>query len=600
MGFSFVSRVKFFFIAICLCCAFTVNAQQEYQVFVSPQGSDLNQGTIASPFKTLEKAKNFIRTIRDKSQKDITVFLRDGVYPLTQTLVFDKDDSGNKNTRITYSAYQNETPVLSGELSFNAWKKSTKDLWEMHIPKMQFRQLYINGKKAVRARMPNIGSYNVNLMWDVKQQEILIDSRLIKPWENFKNVELIVNMNWGEAIMRLESYTESNDEPYTWHTPTFAKVKVQNPERNLVFNRNYPPKKTDLAWYLENAFEFIDQPGEWYYDESKETLFYYPRENENIESTVATIPNLETLVQIKGTMDSPVYNLHFKGITFSHTTWLKPSNSGALNMQACNYSIEPTKANVQFVERVASAVKVVYANSCSFEDNTFTNLGASGLDLSDGTKNCLVNHNSFQSISANGIQIAKFSDPTSEIHQPYLPKDKRVITENHTISNNRISNIGTDYSGAVGIACGYGRNITISHNEIFDLPYSGISVGWGWTPEPNVMESNLIEGNLIYDVCKIMNDGGGIYTLSAQLGTIIRQNYIYNVKHSEFAGKSPNTGIYLDEGSKGILIENNVVENVEDKNPFILKGESVFKNNLGVPTAEVKQKAGILKKMKGD
>ncbi|PQV51506.1 parallel beta helix pectate lyase-like protein [Jejuia pallidilutea] len=573
----------------------SVSAQKQITYYISPTGNDTNPGTIELPFETIEKAKNTIAKHNGKNAKNITVFLRGGLYPVKETIVFNNENSGNKNTTITYSAYKNENPILSGGIVLNKWKNTKDGLWQMHIPNINFRQLYVNGKRAVRARTPNIGSYHTNLLWDVKAQEILIDSRLIKPWNNFKNVEMVINMNWAEAFMRLDSYTESNDEAYTWHTPTHARVKVQNPERNLVFKRFYPPKKNELAWYFENAYEFIDEPGEWYYDQATEMLYYHPLANEKIENAKAVIPRLETLILIKGNANVPITNLHFEGITFKHSTWLKPSKSGALNMQACNYSIEPTLGNVQFVERIPAAVKLEYAQFCSFENNIFSQLGASAIDLFDGTKNCLLNYNVFNDISANAIQLARFSDPKTEIHIPYNPKDISAVTEHHMISNNKISDIGKDYTGAVGIACGYGRNITIDHNEIFDLPYSGISVGWGWTSEKNIMENNRITGNLIYNVCQTMSDGGAIYTLSAQPGTIIKNNYIHDVKHADWAGKSHNTGIYLDEGSKGILIENNVIENVADGVPFILKGESVFKNNQGIPNTQVKQEAGILK-----
>jgi hypothetical protein len=576
---------------LALLC-FGVNAQDGKQFFVSPSGSDSHPGTLELPFHTISKARDAVRSVNAKAKSDITVFLRNGTYTIGSTLQFDEKDGGSAEHKVRYCAYNDEVPVISGGVRLSDWQPAGNGLWKTSANGADFRQLYINGKRAVRARTPDKGNYNENLMWDVKAQEILLDARHIKQWDNFKNVELIVNMNWGEAIMRMDSYSLSSDEPYSWHTPSHARVQVQEPERHLVFARHFPPKRNELAWYLENAMEFLDSPGEWYLNKTEGTLYYYPMPGEDMASADAIIPLVETLLTVKGTLDNPVKNLVFSGITFSHTTWLKANHAGALNLQACNYTVAPTKGNEQFVERCAAAVVVEAAHNCRFEKNTFTQLGASGLDLHFGTRACLVNENIFVDIAANGIQLAKFSDPDKEIHLPYNPGDERELCVGDSLINNIVTRVGQDYTGAVGIACGYPREVQIQHNKLSELPYSGISVGWGWTSEGNAMRGNIISNNHIHNVCQVMCDCGGIYTLSAQPGTQIKENYIHHVEHAPWAGKTHNTGIYLDEGSKGILIENNVISNISRDVPFVLKGESVFKNNSG-NKPEVIERAGI-------
>jgi L-rhamnose mutarotase len=569
--------------------AHSLNAQQSF--YVSPVGSDHNPGTLDKPFGTIARARDAVRQVNRDMKEDIVVNLRGGTHWLKETVEFDARDSGAGGHRVVYQAYQDETPVISGGIQITGWTPHKNGVWKALAKGINFRQIYVNGVRGIRARTPNVGEYYQGLMWDVKAREILVDGQRIRQWQNFKQVEMIVHMNWAEAIMRLDSFTTSSERGDLWHSPMHARIRVQEPERHLVFARDYPPKRNENAWHLENAMEFLDTPGEWYLDRAAQALYYMPRAGEDMSLMEAIVPQLETLLAVRGTLDQPVRNLGFKGITFRHSTWLRPSERGALNIQACNYTIDPTKEDFQFVERCAAAVYVAAAQGCVFEGNVFEKLGASGLDLHFGTKNCVVNGNLFRNIAASGIQVAKFSDPDVEMHIPYLPKDEREICENDRIENNRIACAGQDYAGAIGIACGFPRGIVIARNEISNLPYTGISVGWGWRALPNAMRDNVIKQNHIHHVCQIMCDGGGIYTLSSQPGSQIVENYIHNVEHASFAGDTMNSAIYLDEGSTGFLIENNVLRNVADRKEAALKGESVYKNNnLALP--EVMKNAG--------
>lgn len=564
----------------------------QVEFYVSSGGSDSNQGTLGQPFKTISHAQKAVRDVKDKSKEDINVYLRGGIYQITEMIRFDQDDGGDKNQNITYQAYEDESPVISGGVRVNNWQPCKNGIWKAPAKGFVFRQLYINGERAIRSRTPNVGTLYEGLMWDVAEEEILLDGRLIRTWDNPDDVELIVYMNWAEAIMRFESVKFSNDEPYTWHTPRHAKVTVQQPERGLIFKRDHPPKRNEQAWYLENAMEFIDQPGEWYLNEGTDTIFYLPRKGEDMESANVIVPRVETLLEVKGTLDRPVKNLHFKGLTFQYSTWLKPSIEGALNIQACNYNIKPTEGNQQYVERIKAAAYMAAAHHCSFEGNTFKNLGASGLDLHYGTLKCSVKANLFDNIAATGIQVAKFSDPDVEMHIPYNPEDKRELSLQDVISNNLITNIGLDYTGAIGIACGYPTEILIEHNEIGSTPYSGISVGWGWRYDDNAMHSNVIRKNYIHNVCQKMCDCGGIYTLAAQPDSKIIENHIKGVEHAPWAGHTQNVGIYLDEGTRGFLVERNVLQDLADRRPSVLKGESVYKHNYKT-IPEVVKEAGI-------
>ncbi len=205
-----------------------------------------------------------------------------------------------------------------------------------------------------------------------------------------------------------------------------------------------------------------------------------------------------------------------------------------------------------------AAVSIKNAGHISFEDCTFEHLASAGLDFESGTHGDLVRGCVFHDIGGNGIQLGKFSDTNVETHVPYEPSDEREVCAHEEISNNVISNSGNEDWGCVGIGVGYAHNISIEHNEVFDLPYTGISVGWGWTKMTNASYDNLILGNRIHDVGQRLGDLGGIYILSSQPGTVVAGNSISDMEPSPFV-PDPNHWfyLYLDEGSSYITVRDN-------------------------------------------
>ncbi|MEE4311837.1 MAG: right-handed parallel beta-helix repeat-containing protein [candidate division KSB1 bacterium] len=528
------------------------NAQQSF--YVSPGGDDDNPGTLIRPFATIAKAQRAVRRINSDMRSDIVVYLRGGRYQLSSTLKFDARDSGSNGHRVIYSAYQDEVPVISGGVTIRKWGKGKNGVYTSRS-QGTFRQLYVNGRRAIRARTPDAGSYHRLKLWNERDREIIIDSTLIRRWSNFRHVEMIPQLHWAEAILPLESFEKAG--PY-------AHVVPQEPERALIFKRMYPVKSENEAFHFENALEFLDQPGEWYHDPVSKKLYYRPRSGEDMQTAIVIAPELETLIQITGTFDDPVHHLTFTGITFSHAGWNLPRDTGMLSTQAGFYSIRVEGSNVQYFSRPPAAVYVAAAHHLRFERNHFTHLGATGLDLHYGTHDDVIIGNVFEDISGNGMLHARFSGPDEKHTRLYNPDDMRDICANDTISNNIVTRIGRDYPGCCGIACGFPRAVIIEHNDIFDLPYTGISVGWSWMDEDNVMQDNQIRYNHIYNVVTLLCDGGGIYTLSKQPNSMIKENYIHDIYRSQWAVGSLNNGIFLDQGSNGLTLERNVFENIQE------------------------------------
>jgi hypothetical protein len=531
-----------------------VESAQGVELYVSPDGSDENPGTRAAPFQTLEHVREAARATDKSRPGETVVYLCDGVYTLAETLEFDARDSGTETHPVIYRACPDATPVISGGRRLTGWNKTGQLAWEAPTGELDFRQLYVNGKKALRARFPNLGNYLNLVEWDEETRTIVLPEGSVRDWQDFNQAEIHVQMVWSIAIMRLQAFSTADNG---------VGLTVTNPERDLVFKREHPRKFPNQSFHFENSREFMDQPGEWSIHLEKGICSYLPRSGEDLNAAEVIVPGLETLVSIVGTLDDPVRCLRFEGLTFMYSNWIRPNHQGYLNLQAGQYTIEPTVKNTQYVGRPPAAVYAAGVQNVVFTRNVFKHLGATGLDIHYGSSHCEVVGNVFYDISGTAVSQARLSDPDVQIHTPYNPRDPRDRCVNDSIHNNYIHSVGFDYGGAVGILCGYTTGVTIDHNELRDLAYSGISVGWGWNPAPNAMRDNLIRKNLIDHPMALFTDGAGIYTLSPMPGSVIARNFVKNMEHPEGATSVHKSKCYyLDERSSGITMDNNYWENI--------------------------------------
>ncbi len=574
-----------------------IGAYGQSDFYVSPFGDDSNSGTLEAPFKSIQKARDAVRQSITKAKGDHTVYLRGGTYWIDQTIKFDQRDSGEKNYKSIYQAYRDEKPVINGGVQIEGWEPHKNGIWKASVKGINFRQLYVNGQRAIRSRQPNSGDFHRLKAWDLAGERIIIDSRHITDWDNFETVEMVAQLSWAESILRLKSF-----ELYGTIAGYDAYVTIQDEERDLLFPRGHPGKHNNQVFHFENAYEFLDAPGEWYLDLSAGLLFYMPRKGENMNYIEVIAPGVETLLEIEGTLDNPVKNLVFRGISFEHSTWTYPGEHGYLNMQSGQYDIKTESNGNQYVDRPPAGVTVIAAQNVLFERNLFQHMGSTAIDFFYGTKNCRIIGNIITDISGNGIAVGKFvEDKFTEAGIPYNPEDKREVCTNDVVSNNIVYRTGRDYFGTHGIVAGYPAGLTIEHNIVRDIPYSGISVGYGWTLKPNAMHDNLIAYNEISNVINLLADGAGIYMLSMQPGTKIIGNHIYNITRSKWAGTSPVAGIYLDEGTSGtkenpFILKENFIESPQRHN-FHIIGEVVIDNDYFYNRQEkakaVKAKAGL-------
>lgn len=531
--------------------------------YVDPvNGSDSNSGTsTATAFKTIQAAQAAVRGANANMPDDIAVNLRGGTYSLTSPITFGASDSGTNGHTVVYQAYNGETPVISSGRTINGWSAVGNGEYKVSVGSLNFRQLYVNGVRATRARFPDLGS-DFQLQGSDKTNKLLkVLSSQVSDWGNLNQAEMVLETQWAENYLRLKSFSSSNGT---------ADVSIQDHEAGILFQRPYPVLANGSPLHFENAHEFLDEPGEFYVDTAAQTVYYKPRSGEDMSTATVQAPTLQTLVDVKGgSLDTPAHDLRFSGITFAQTTWTEATVNGLLNGQGGNYNISADASNHQYVDRPPAGVQVADADRVSFTGNTFTQMGATALDLSHGVHDSSATGNIVYDIAGNGIMVGKFSDPTVEYHTVYNPpaspagEDPREVVKNVTVNDNLITRIGEDYLGTAGINAGFVNSTTINHNDITDAPWAGISLGWGWQSAANAEGDNNISYNRIGNVVNRLCDTAGIYHLSNDPGTVINGNYVHDVVRTPTACGSAVSGLYMDEGSNNMTLSNNVLSHTD-------------------------------------
>jgi len=578
---------------------------------VSPSGNDASEGTMTAPFKTLEQAQRAVRGVNKSMSEDINVYLHEGTYQLTSTLRLSNADGGTNGHYVRYKAAPGETPLVTGGVPVNGWElyDADKNIWCVKGVENRFRQLYVNGKKAIRARHPNVkanGDHYFNRLAKVdtfgRAFDVYTDQ--IKKLENIKKSEIHVMVAWADQVLRIE------DVKYNGNT---CKIIPQDPERTRLFRRAYPMLGTAFmsnppkqqCYYLENDMSLLDMAGEWYLDEDKNTLYYMPREGEDMTTANVVAPNLETLIQVAGeSTKNKVQNISFSGIVFAHTNFMRPSREGLLNLQAGQYAVKVEdrgylKSNEFMLWHPNAGVEVTNASRVTFEDNIFTQMAATGLDFTSGTNDTRIEGNVFTEIGGSSISIGKFApDSLTEIHKGYNPSDKDEICTRDTVKNNYVHNTTNEIQGGVPILGGYPRYIVIEHNEVSYANYTGISVGFGWTKNQTAMDGNKINYNEIHHIARLLCDGAAIYTLSNQgKNGQIMYNYSHDINGSNWADYW-TCPIYQDEGTSGFEIAYNVAVNAPKGTACNQCGTNYAHDNDG-SDKNVISNAGIEAKYKG-
>lgn len=594
------------------------------EIYVSLQGNDKNPGTKEAPFNTLNRAikqaREWRRLNRPEVAGGIYIRLEEGVYAQRNSLFLRPEDSGTPDSPTVICAVDGAHPVISGGVAVTGWKRGCNHLaipeklkqkiWSVEAPlignrRVETRQMWVNGHKVQRAAQFPDGGLERMIDFNPEEQTITIPvSQSVNPkrLQNAGQLEMIVHQRWAIAILRVKSIDVKDGQ---------AVVRFHEPESHLEFAHPWPQpviggEKGNSSFCLTNALELLDQPGEWFQEYPSGTIYYYPQASENMETAEVIIPTLETLVTIDGTLSRPVKHIQFNGITFEHTSWMRPSYQGHVTLQGGfplldAYKLQepglPEKAELEnqaWITRPETAIRVRGAEHIDFKHCTFRHLSSTGLDYEWAVTASSVEDCQFTDIGGTALLVGAFPDGGLETHIPFIPADVRELCSHITIRNNFISNVTNEDWGCVGIGAGYVRNMDISHNEVCHLNYSGICVGWGWTSLESGMCNNRIEANYVHHFARRLYDAGGLYTLSNQPGSVMRNNRIEHLIEAPYATNDRAFYIYLDEATDGYTMENNwcPAERFDSNRPG---KKNVWKNNGPQVADSIKYKAGRIK-----
>lgn len=568
-------------IMFCTCIFFIseVKAKTQMSFYISPDGKDTNPGTESAPFKTIEAARDAVRTINSSMSGDIIVYLRGGTYNVSSTITFKPEDSGNNGYRIIYQAYPGEVPVVSGAVKVTGWVQHSGNIYKAPLDRSgKLRNLYVNDKRAFMTKKTvtargGQGTYSVTAgqadwAWTSgsKSDGVKYNISDIPVIESNKDdLEIVNGTTWNENIVCVRDVITTSDNYRALLLQQPYGAIAQTPGWGAAFS-------TSGSHTIYNAFEFLNSPGQFYFDKTSQMLYYYIRNGEDMSTADVQAPIVEKLIDIAGS--SPVdrvKNITFKGVTFANTDFnlVKIEKSyGKSTCQGANafiafYNDNWHNTKYDLVDVHPGMITVNNSDSIDFIDNVIKHSGSDGINMANDVVNCNIIGNYITDITSSGITVGHPQHVyigDGSVHAKYA-SGVEGICKNNKISNNVLYDISTapGFGGCAAITAYFVEGLEITYNTVQETAYNGIHLGWGWCNflNSNTCKNNTISYNRIINVLRRLHDSGAIYTIGQMPGTNINQNYVRGIPA---ATNGPTYGLHNDEGTAYIVENDNVLD----------------------------------------
>ena len=515
------------------------------EYFVSLEGRRGAVGTQEDPLGDVRDAQRAVRRLADEGERGpVSVFLRGGTYRLSEPFVLTPENSGTVDAPVIYRAYGDEDVVLSGGVAMNGWRRGEGDLWVAEVGEgKSFHQLFVNGQRRQRARTPNEGFLRTDgpavpaiKRWFTQAPRSRPGGKAfrfcegdIQEWDNLSDVMIGAMHQWTATMHWIEEID--------WE----SRVVVFTNR----FHWDFGYWETKQRYYVENCFEALDAPGEWYYDRGEGLLYYWPLPREDMSEAEVIYPHLTRVIEFAGEPGKGRFVEHVAlvGLSIQHTRWSVGKNEYAVYSQANDMLRNAT-------------IYAQGARNCAIEACEIAHAGEHAIWLNEGCQGNAVRQCHIHDIGAGGVYIGK-GGWSARCHQDENP-DKRV--GHNTVDNCFIHDCTNVFLGAIGVWIGSASHNRVTHNEICDMNYMGVNVGWCWNSSPSSGHHNLIEDNHIHHITRrMLTDTAGVYTLGVSPGTVIRHNRVHDVHGYPYHAHTH--GLYNDEGSAGIVLEDNIVYN---------------------------------------
>lgn len=565
-----------------LCLILSICTRLEAVEIVITPGQDL---------QTAVRQAREMRRLHQVAEAD-TLFITfsDGVYPITETLHIRPEDSGTPKGPTVLRALNPGKAIIDGGLALTGWRRPSQQellgipqdvqhrIWVCPTPKVNGRRIEVHQLYAQNKRLPKASLVPSNQMLPLTSfttgtREISVQASYLPTayLKHFEGSEMRVHQRWAIAYLRIKSVRVDAGTAHFQFLEPESRREFEHPWPQPVINEDLGNGEiVSSSFNLLGSLAFLDQPDEWVQCASNGLIYYFtPDEGGAAPREPIIIPVLNHLLQVAGTIERPVHHLSFEGLTFQHTRWNQPNEEGLVTLQA-GFPIQeayklavpglPEKASLEnqaWIGRPQSAVSLKGACHVDFKDCNFQQIGATALDYEENTSHCQVTNNQFSDIGGTAILVGHFPAGGFETHVPFTPQKKEGLCHDMLISNNTIRVVGADDWGACAINAGYVYNTTIQQNQVQDCPWSGICLGWGWTPLQSGMENNHILQNTVIRFGMQLHDCGAIYTLSNQPHSSIIGNILGQMGTAPYATNHRAFYIYLDEATDGFTIRNN-------------------------------------------